>query len=759
VTATVHLLVAVAASFAGTAVVLAVLGRRVWALDGLVPVVVAAGSAALAAALSADTAATGLPVADVLGRAAIAAVAAWAGASAPVAVLVVAAAAVALGSPWVGGSAGGGAMAAVATGDAPRGLRAAVGGAIAVAALHMSWPDEPGARAALAAGAVALVLAGGLRGRRVVMAGAAVVVLLGAGAAVALVSALGAKAAVDDGVRQVRAGLSSAASGEAASASENLRAAAVHFDAARAKADAWWAQPGRAVPVVGRQLQAVSAMASVGADVAADGSRLAQAADPALLTMTGGRLPVDAMRALQQPADDAVSTLRHASERLAEVDSPWLLPVVSKPLDQLADRLARAEEQASSVATATRIGPALLGADGPRRYFLAVQTPSELRGSGGFIGNFGEIAAADGRMSLTRLGRTADLNDGGDIRTKRVERPADYVRRYARFEPHRFWQNVTVSPDFPSDGQVIADLYPQSGGAPVDGVIAVDPNGLAALLQVVGPVTVPDWPEPITAANAARVLLFEQYRLAKPTRIDFLEAVTMQVWERLLSGDRRLTDVAKAVGPAVSGKHILLYSTRADEQTGLVHLGAAGAMTPTPAGQDFLALVTQNAGGNKIDWFLRRSIDADVRVDDRTGAVRSTVRVTLRNEAPARGLPSGVIGNIVTPPLPDGTNKLYLSVYSPLLLEGATLDGAAAPMESEQELGRHVYSMFVVIPPGATATLELRLHGTVDPDADGPYVMNLFRQAAAADDEVTVTLGPTTRRVTLGRDQRVVLPR
>ena len=39
----------------------------------------------------------------------------------------------------------------------------------------------------------------------------------------------------------------------------------------------------------------------------------------------------------------------------------------------------------------------------------------------------------------------------------------------------------------------------------------VDPLAVAALLKAIGPVSVPSWPVPISAENAASVLLHEQY--------------------------------------------------------------------------------------------------------------------------------------------------------------------------------------------------------------------------------------------------------
>ena len=45
----------------------------------------------------------------------------------------------------------------------------------------------------------------------------------------------------------------------------------------------------------------------------------------------------------------------------------------------------------------------------------------------------------------------------------------------------------------------------------VDGVMSVDPEGLAALLRLTGGVDVADWPETITADNVVDVTLRDAY--------------------------------------------------------------------------------------------------------------------------------------------------------------------------------------------------------------------------------------------------------
>ena len=78
--------------------------------------------------------------------------------------------------------------------------------------------------------------------------------------------------------------------------------------------------------------------------------------------------------------------------------------------------------------------------------------------------------------------------------------PAEWLERWGRYGFNTSpggttsvvpWSNVTMSPHFPSTAAVMAELYPQSGGAAVDGVFAMDPYVLAALVELTGPIDVP----------------------------------------------------------------------------------------------------------------------------------------------------------------------------------------------------------------------------------------------------------------------------
>lgn len=485
-------------------------------------------------------------------------------------------------------------------------------------------------------------------------------------------------------------------------------------------------------------------MADAGRDLALAAATSLEEVDFDTLRPIDGRIDLDAVASVEEPLAAALASLRSADSRLADVRSPLLLSPVASRLDDLAGKVDDARRSAETAAAAVAVAPELLGADGPRRYFLVMQTPSELRGIGGFMGSWGELVTDDGHFELVRTGRLTELTEGGpDPAGRRIEGQPEFVSRWTQ-EPAHAWGLIGFSPDFPTVAEIIAQLYPQSGGQEVDGVIALDPAGFAALVELTGPISVPGYPERLTAETAERILLHDQYlAFERGDREEFLEQAVRTLFDQLTAGDLPPpTAISEALAPMLGARHVQLFSVHEDEQRFFEHIDADGSVRrSTPDG---VGVIGQNFNGNKIDYFLRRALSYDVTWDPATGAIEGTLEVELRNEAPATGLPHAVIGwggDLSRNQLPaaDGENIHYLSLYSALPLEDLTLDDEAVePYRAGQELGFLAEDLVVRIPPGATRVVQARVSGSIGPGLE--YRLGLLRQVTAVPDQLRVRL-------------------
>jgi hypothetical protein len=116
--------------------------------------------------------------------------------------------------------------------------------------------------------------------------------------------------------------------------------------------------------------------------------------------------------------------------------------------------------------------------------------------------------------------------------------------------------------------------------------------------------------------------------------------------------------------------------------------------------------------------------------------------VYLRNTAPNANLPRSVIGPAegLEDRFVAGENFSVVSLYTPLTVTSATLDGQQIDFDTEEELGRNVTSAWYGTPSGVARKLDLRVDGYVPLRDGGWYHLDLVRQPFLAADSVELEL-------------------
>ena len=645
--------------------------------------------------------------------------------------------------------------------------RAAVTGTALNVLIRSDLHRMLGLSAVVGIGCALAVLALGLR-RRSRRTRHGVLLGLGVAGVVALFGTIGFAAAAGlgagdlrDGSRAARAGIRLLDDGDYRQAALEFEQAADRFDGASDALTQPWSKPARLVPIVAQNRTATVELVTTAATASRALSEALTLIDPEQLRLVNGRIDIASIELIEQPFLDVQAAIDDLDATLDDVASPWLVAPLQNRLMDLDGEVADAKPKVDNAVTAVQLAPAMLGADGERRYFIAFTTPAETRGLGGFMGNWAELTANDGRLAIADFGRTLDLNRGRHERhaapDARSTDPQEWLDQWGDYgftsgpnggteaEP---WSNVTISPQFPSTGDVIAQLFPQSGGDDVDGVFAMDPYVLQALLGLTGPITVDNpgsGPDGSTAtqldqSNVIDFLLVDQYEIDdSENRVDLLAAASRATVEQVLGGALPSpAALANVLSPLAAQGRLAGWSRNDTEQALFDAIHLSGAL-PDLAGGDGIAVVLNNAGANKLDVYLERSLDYDATVDVDTGEVMATATVTLTNNAPSSGLPGGVIGNYTGED--PGTNRTLLSLYSALPVESATVarlarmtesDGGPFEVEPGTEAGWFISSTFLAIPPGESVTVTYRLSGIL-PLPDG-YTLAVRPQPIVANE-------------------------
>ncbi|WBO64900.1 DUF4012 domain-containing protein [Streptomyces camelliae] len=446
---------------------------------------------------------------------------------------------------------------------------------------------------------------------------------------------------------------------------------------------------------------------------------------PRVLTQLEGQAP-----AFERAARVAAQ-VRGDVRRLA--GSTWL-PAVDRGREQLSDQLDRLVPQTADVAVAARAVPPMLGAHGPRHYFLSFQNTAEARGTGGLPGAFAVLRADRGRLSFERFGNDTEM-DG--VRTD-VNLGSEFADQYGDNGPGEIWQNSNMSPHFPYAARIWTSYWRTHTGRDLDGAIAIDPATLGRLLGATGPARLADGTA-LTADNAVDLTertSYAAYENVGERKAFFVEAASAAAKQLMHAADDPglLPALLRAVHDVQQEGRLQVWSAHGAEERLLESRPFGGALPDTPG--PFAGLVVNNAAGTKLDYYLDRSLVWAPGACTDNGR-KVTVTVTLTNRAPASGLPDYVT---VRADHPDyrtrpGDNRLLVSYYAGrgASLTRATLDGHPVELIPGVERGHPVYTLDLELPRQSSRTLVLHLN---EPDADGSPT--ILRQALVTPLHTTV---------------------
>lgn len=421
--------------------------------------------------------------------------------------------------------------------------------------------------------------------------------------------------------------------------------------------------------------------------------------------LSDGAIPLDAVQAVRREVDALIDELPLAGED----PGPLVLGRIADLRSRLDEEVARRRAQLVGVGRGLELVEELAGGNGPRRYLIAVANTAEMRGSGGMILNYGVMEGADGRFTLGEFGRIDEVALAEPVPADLTDVPEDYLRRWAGFDPLLRWRNANLSPDFEVVAPVLEHMYEQATGVPVDGVIQVDPDGLAAILAGTGPVDVPELGR-VTADNVVALTLNEAYFRFPgiEERSDVLENVAEAAFDRLATGRySTLRPLAEALVEAADEGHLRIHARRTEVQGLYRRLGADGALPDT---DEILALTVQNVSANKLDWYLGTAVEVTgARPVGSPGELQVTI--TLTNTAPPGATqPRYIFGPNVAGQV-AGEYRGAVSLYVP---RGTTIVAVEGDPTRTQprvfaEDDRTVVGWTHVVPAGATRSVVLRL--------------------------------------------------
>lgn len=480
-----------------------------------------------------------------------------------------------------------------------------------------------------------------------------------------------------------------------------LKVAARRFASAHRRAHGIWLSPLRVLPVIGRQLRSVDALSRSAASVAAVGAEAVdRAADVIDRPAGAGHARVVQVGELAEIVDD-VSTRLSAITDLGP-DVALLGPLAQARAD-LAEDLEKTTKELRDVRTGARAALRLV--TGPSSYLVVASNNAEMRSGSGMWLQGGVLRIVDGKLDLDPL-VSLPLDA---VPPKGAVTPGGALGELWSFlEPGNEWRSLMASPTFDDSARAAAAMWKAAGRGDVDGVLAVDAIGLQAIVRATGQVGVGE--RALDADGVPAYVLHDQYReftdanagtIANAARREAIGELAHSAVGALDNGDYRPSELLRSLGDAISGRHLLAWSTNRTEQDGWRAARMDGSFGPSS-----LLLSLLNIGANKLDWFTH--IDATLRTAKTKDRRDVTVRIAIDNRTPTEGEPRYVVGPEPGSGHTPGEYLGILSVNVPSSAYKIRFDGVEHLAVAGDDGKSRVVGFPLSVPAGSSRTVTLR---------------------------------------------------
>jgi hypothetical protein len=342
---------------------------------------------------------------------------------------------------------------------------------------------------------------------------------------------------------------------------------------------------------------------------------------------------------MKQNLTDMQTALDAAIEQVRQVQPEDLTldPSLGKMLSEFHTYLPLIQQGVEQATAVFSVLPQLLGLGAPAPYLVEIMDSTELRPSGGFIGNYGIVTLKGGQVTSAQVTDTYILDKVYKLTHRHTALPANYA--WFPFASNWGWglRDSNLDADFPTsalNGETLYNLEGQ-GLIPLNGVIAITPALIEQILALIGPISVPEYHETVTAQNLIDRIHYHQLiedagggdTPSADGNSSLRKHFTALLGQYVLARVRSLPGalLPKLLGVLVDSLHtkdlqIYLNASEAERVLQLYHLDDS---VQSPAG-DGIFVVNTNIAQSKANEFLATTVSDRVTIDRAGTATHQT---------------------------------------------------------------------------------------------------------------------------------------
>ena len=277
--------------------------------------------------------------------------------------------------------------------------------------------------------------------------------------------------------------------------------------------------------------------------------------------------------------------------------------------------------------------PELLGVYSPKTYLILLQNNMELRPTGGFIGSFALVTFSNGRL-IDNSVYDVYFADG---QLQGYVRPPEPIVEYLG-EASWHLRDANWDPDFPTSARRIEWFLDKTLDREVDGVIGVDLEVAETILAALGPVTLHDFDDTITADNVYEKLQYETdsgffpgSRKKSTYLSGFAQALLFALVDR---GQDNLLALSQGFLSNFESRDIQIALDNTQAMDAVSVLGWSGEVEDISCTNNcdsiYAGLVEANVGVNKANYYIKRKANFTIsRAGDR---YQNSITLYLTNQ-------------------------------------------------------------------------------------------------------------------------------
>ena len=428
---------------------------------------------------------------------------------------------------------------------------------------------------------------------------------------------------------------------------------------------------------------------------------------------------------------------------------------IRKAVEPFAQYLPEFKRQIDFAVPLLKIIPQVAGYPASKNYLVLFSNNAELRPAGGFLGTYGILKVADGEII------SFDTHDiyaiDGPSESFMTSVPPPPISQYLKVNAW-YMRDSNWSPDFPESAEKVLWFYSEEASgiareregpipeAPLinfNGVISLNPDLVAQLLTVTGPITIED--QTFTSENMFHALEYHvevgflEEGIPRFQRKEIISALSTELQDKLFSlPAARWFDVMKILQDALLERHFIIYEKDPDIQSEIESQNWDGGVREYDG--DFLMVVDANLASLKTDPYVERNIKYELGFDEMNDLI-GKVTINYKNTA--------------TFTWKTTRYRTYTRVYAP---QGSELLSATGHLKDDKltnpnlepgtvdvydELGKTVFGAFTSIEPGAQGelTFSYKLPDSVrEMIRDREYSLFIEKQAGAEAPGLTLSL-------------------